>query len=128
MGIFNLLILYGIKNCDGVRNAKKWLQSSGIDFEYHDFRKNGIDLHRLQRWLNTLGWESIINRRSTSWKTLDSSVRDDLNNERAIHMILKNPTLIKRPVIESQNILLVGFKAAEYTKYFARLGKEKNNV
>ncbi len=127
MGSFNSLILYGIKNCDSVKNAKRWLQSSGIHFKYHDFREDGIDHRRLQRWLNTLGWESIINRRSTSWKTLDSKVRKALNNERAIQVILENPTLIKRPVTESGKILLVGFKVAEYTKYFARLGKEKNN-
>ena len=122
-----MLTLYGIKNCDNVKNAKKWLQSSGIYFNYHDFREDGLDHHRLQRWLNTLGWESIINRKSTSWKTLDPKVREVLNNERAIQIILKNPTLIKRPVTESGKILLVGFKVSEYTKYFARLGKDKNN-
>ena len=120
------MILYGIKNCDSVKKAKNWLKSFSIQYEYHDFRHNGIDRYKLESWLNTLGWEAVINRRSTSWKALDSKVKTEIDNERAIEVIQKYPTLIKRPIIESQKILLVGFQAAEYTKHFSKSGKEKD--
>ena len=122
-----MLILFGIKNCDSVKKAKKWLESSGIQYKYHDFRQDGIDRHKLEIWISTLGWESVINRRSTSWKALDSKMKDQIDSKRAIELILKYPTLVKRPVVESSNILLVGFKAAEYAEYFSTLGKEKNH-
>ena len=69
----------------------------------------------------------MINRRSTSWKALDSKIKEQIDNQRAIELILKYPTLVKRPVVESSNILLVGFKLAEYTEHFSKLGKEKNH-
>ena len=122
-----MLILFGIKNCDSVKKARKWLDSSGIQYKYHDFRQDGIDRHKLKIWINTLGWESVINRRSTSWKALDSKMREQIDNQIAIELILKYPTLVKRPVVESGNILLVGFKLAEYTEHFSKLGKEKNH-
>ncbi len=126
-GILKLLILFGIKNCDSVKKARKWLDSSGIQYKYHDFRQDGIDRHKLEIWINTLGWESVINRRSTSWKALDSKMKDQIDNKRAIELILKYPTLVKRPVVESKNILLVGFKAAAYAEHFSKSGKEKNH-
>ena len=122
-----MLILFGIKNCDSVKKARKWLESSGIQYKYHDFRQDGIDRDKLEIWISTLGWESVINRRSTSWKALDSKMKDQIDNQRAIELILKHPTLVKRPVVESNNILLVGFKAAEYTEHFSNSGKEKNH-
>ena len=122
-----MLILFGIQNCDSVKKAKKWLESSGIQYKYHDFRQDGIDHHKLEIWINTLGWESVINRRSTSWKALDSKMKEQIDNQSAIELILKYPTLVKRPVVESSNLLLMGFKAAEYAEYFSKLGKEKNH-
>ena len=112
------MILFGIKNCDSVKKAKKWLESSSIQYKYQDFRQDGIDRHKLEIWINTLGWESVINRRSTSWKALDSKMKDQIDNQRAIELILKYPTLVKRPVVEARNILLVGFKAAAYAEHF----------
>ena len=122
-----MLILFGIKNCDSVKKARKWLDSYDIQYKYHDFRQDGIDRHKLEIWINTLGWESVLNRRSTSWKALDLKMKEQLDNQRAIELILKYPTLVKRPVIESSNILLVGFKLAEYAEHFSKLGKEKHH-
>ena len=122
-----MLILFGIKNCDSVKKAKKWLESSDIQYKYHDFRQDGIERHKLEIWINRLGWESVINRRSTSWRALDSKMKDQIDNQRAIELILKYPTLVKRPVVESKNILLVGFKAAAYAEHFSKSGKEKNH-
>ena len=121
-----MVILYGIKNCDSVKKAKKWLESSGIQYNFHDFKENGIDRSNVETWLNSLGWESVVNRRSTSWKALDPEVRNKMDYDTAIEVILEYPTLIKRPVTEAEEVLLVGFKTSEYMKYLSNFGKEKN--
>ncbi len=111
-----MLTLYGIKNCDTVRKARKWLDQHGVDYQFHDFREDGLDSDRLQQWLDELGWETVINRRSTSWKALSPEVRETMDQQVALREALAAPTLIKRPVLDTGEARHLGFSAANYQK------------
>lgn len=109
-----MLTLYGINNCDTVRKAKKWLNSHQIEFQFHDFRKDGLEQKQVETWVNKLGWEVVLNKRGTTWRQLSSNETDQLNNSKAVSLLLKHPTLIKRPVLEGTGILSVGFTESRY--------------
>lgn len=111
-----MLILYGIKNCDTVKKARRWLEDHGIEYQFHDFRQDGIDKKQLTGWLENLGWEMIVNKRSTTWRNLSDEDKNISSNTQAIKLLLANPTLIKRPITQNTKVLLVGFKEAEYKK------------
>jgi arsenate reductase len=111
-----MLTVYGIKNCDTVKKARRWLEDHGVDYQFHDFRQDGLDKKLLSTWVNTLGWEAIVNKRSTTWRTLADNDKDIASDAQAIKLLLANPTLIKRPVTQSNTALLVGFKETEYKK------------
>ncbi len=110
--------LFGIKNCDTVKKARQWLENHHIEHHFHDFRVDGLDPALLQQWVDELGWETLVNKRSTTWKQLDPATRDDMNEALAIETMLANPTLIKRPVLDTGHQRTVGFKDAEYSKLF----------
>lgn len=111
--------LYGIKNCDSVKKARKWLESNDIDYRFHDFRTEGLEQSQLQRWNQGAGWEALLNRRGTSWRQLPQQVRDTIDQESALALMLENPTLIKRPVLElDDDTIHVGFNAEEYRALF----------
>jgi Spx/MgsR family transcriptional regulator len=112
--------IYGIKNCDTVKKARKWLDDADINYHFIDFREDGIDRKKVSHWIQTLGWETIVNKRSTTWKQLDPAIKENMNENAAIEAIMQQPTLIKRPLLELPNITHVGFKAAEYEKLFNR--------
>lgn len=107
------ITLYGIKNCDTVKKARRWLDDNGIPYHFHDVRADGLDAAQVNAWLRELGLE-LINRRSTSWKSLDEQTRDELNADNAAEVILAQPTLIKRPLLDTGSERRVGFKPAEY--------------
>lgn len=109
-----MINLYGIPNCDGVRKARKWLESTKLAHHFHDFRKDGLDQKDLQRWAKAVGWEVLLNRRGTSWRQLPEADRTDLTEARAMDLMLANPTLIKRPVIEHGKKILVGVDLERY--------------
>lgn len=109
-----MLTLYGIKNCDTVKKARRWLEDHGVEYQFHDFRQDGLDKKQLTSWVETLGWEAIVNKRSTTWRNLSDKDKDISNNSQAIKLLLANPTLIKRPVTENNKTLLIGFKEAEF--------------
>jgi len=109
-----MLTLYGIKNCDTVKKARRWLEDNDIDYQFHDFRQDGLDKKLLSDWLEQLGWETIVNKRSTSWRNLSDKEKNISTNSQAAKLLLANPTLIKRPVVEGNKTLLVGFKEAEF--------------
>ena len=115
-----MITLYGIKNCDTVRKARAWLELNGIDYAFHDFREDGLDRNQLQSWLDELGWETLINRRSTTWKQLDPETRESMDRASAMAAALEQPTLIKRPVLDTGASLHVGFKPADYAKFFEK--------
>lgn len=113
-------ILYGITTCDTVRKARAWLDSQGIAFRFHDFRKDGLDAQRLAGWLDALGWETVLNRAGTSFRALPETERAGLDRDRASKLILANPTLVKRPVLETDGKVMVGFKPELYAEAFSR--------
>ena len=111
-----MLTLYGIKNCDTVKKARKWLEAEGIDYRFHDFREDGLDDKQAAQWIQELGWETLVNRRSTTWKQLPESVRESLTAESALEQVLEHPTLIKRPLLDTGDSRHVGFKEDGYRK------------
>lgn len=111
-------ILFGISNCDKVRKARKWLDTQSIDYRFHDFRKDGLELERLGRWARQLGWEALLNRRGTTWRQLSAVERDDIDATRALALMLARPTLIQRPVLQIGATLEVGFDADRYQMLF----------
>jgi len=109
--------LYGIKNCDTVKKARKWLDQNGVDYQFHDFKKDGLDDPLLSSWEKALGWEALINRRGTTWRKLPEEVRDTISAQTAHAIMLENPSIIKRPVVESANEVRVGFNADEWSAW-----------
>jgi len=110
--------LYGIKNCDTVKKTRRWLDDNQIDYRFHDFRADGLEKTQINAWVAELGWETLINKRSTTWKALDDSVKNSLNDQSIIDVIADNPTLIKRPLLDTGAMRRVGFKAADYETLF----------
>ena len=108
--------LYGIKNCDTVKKARKWLDENTIAYQFHDFRSDGLDTNLLTRLEARLGWENMLNRRSTNWRQLDDQQKDDLSLAKAITLMLETPTLIKRPVLDTGEQMLIGFNLDDYQK------------
>ena len=115
-----MITLYGIENCDTVKKARRWLELHSVDYSFHDFREQGLDATRLAGWLEELGWETVVNRRSTTWKQLDGIARETMNAQSAAAAILQQPTLIKRPLLDTGSSLHVGFSAEQYRELFHR--------
>ena len=113
-----MITLYGIKNCDTVKKARKWLDAQGIDYHFHDFRQDGLERDAVAGWVAELGWETLLNKRSTSWKELDESARLAMDENAALEAILNQPTLIKRPLLDTGKERFTGFSAADYDKIF----------
>lgn len=111
-----MLTVYGIKNCDTVKKARKWLEAHDVDYQFHDFREDGLDKKQLSHWVEKFGWEAIVNKRSTTWRNLSDKEKGISANSQAIKLLLDNPTLIKRPVVVKNKTVLIGFKEAEFSK------------
>lgn len=110
--------LFGIPSCDSVRKARQWLDGRGIAYVFHDLRKDGLDAKRLAAWVAQAGWETLLNRRGSTWRQLPVAQREGLDAKRAQALMLQQPTLIKRPVLETGVDLEVGFDADRYTTLF----------
>ncbi len=106
--------LYGIKNCDTVKKAQKYLTDKGVEFNFHDFRVEGIDEAMVNTFIQELGLDKVINKRSTTWKQLSQEQRGALDEQNAVALCVENPTLIKRPVLKLNNAYHIGFKASDY--------------
>ncbi|HSP01095.1 MAG TPA: ArsC family reductase [Thioalkalivibrio sp.] len=111
-----MVILYGIKNCDTVKKARKWLDEHGADYRFHDFRADGLEAKQLDAWIQAVGWETLLNRRGTTWRKLPEEVREGIDEQRAAALMLEQTTLIKRPVVEHGKQVLVGFDPDAYAK------------
>lgn len=109
-------VLFGIKNCDSVKKARDWFEERGIPYQFHDFRVDGLSKDLLQSWLDRIGAEALINNRSATWKQLSEKDQKLALGKTAAAVVLANPTLIKRPVVEIKGQLLVGFKPEEYAQ------------
>ena len=106
--------LYGIKNCDTVKKARQWLDENNIGYQFHDFRVDGLTLAQLNDLSRRVEWSALLNRSSTSWRQLSTEQQNDLTAEKAKALMLANPTLIKRPVLDAGDKLIIGFKVDHY--------------
>ena len=106
--------IYGIKACDTMKKARAWLDDHGVAYAFHDYKAAGIDRATLERWAGQVGWEVLLNRSGTTFRKLAEADKADLNQDKAIALMLEQPSMIKRPVVEYPGGLLVGFKEPEW--------------
>ncbi|WP_407296391.1 ArsC family reductase [Stutzerimonas zhaodongensis] len=118
-GTFNALRLYGIKACDTMKKARNWLDEHGLNYEFHDYKSAGIDRAHLEAWCNEHGWQTVLNRAGTTFRKLDDEKKADLDQARAIELMLAQPSMIKRPVLDLGDKTLVGFKPDIYAAELA---------
>ena len=107
-------VLYGIKACDTMKKARTWLDEQGIAYQFHDYKTAGIDRGNLQKWCDEHGWETILNRAGTTFRKLDEASKADLDQAKAIDLMLAQPSMIKRPVLDLGERTLVGFAPDRY--------------
>lgn len=112
--------LYGIPNCDTVKKARKWLEAHNLDYQFHDFRKDGIDEAMIRGWLKTQSWEILLNKRGTTWRQLPDAIKDSVDETSAVRLMVEHPTLIKRPVTVAGKKTSVGFKDQDYAAFFGK--------
>ena len=114
-----MVTLYGIRNCDTMKKAWSWLEAHGIAYEFHDYRAVGIDRARLEAWCRELGWEKVLNKASTTFRALPEAEKQELDADKAAALMLAQPTMIKRPVLDTGEHRLLGFKPDAYVAAFA---------
>ena len=112
--------IYGIKNCDTMKKAFDWLKSNGVAYDFHDYKAVGIDVASLKAWCTELGWDKVLNRAGTTFKNLPDADKADLDEAKAIHLMLAQPSMIKRPVLNDGGRLTLGFKPDQYAAFFGR--------
>jgi arsenate reductase len=113
--------LYGIKNCDTMRKARAWLDEHGVAYAFHDYKSEAVARAKLEGWVKEAGWETALNRAGTTFRKLPDKDREGLTEKKAIALMLAQPSMIKRPVLEAGSKLIVGFKPELYSAVFARL-------
>lgn len=110
-----MVTLYGIPNCDTVKKARRWLAERGIDYRFHDFKKAGVPEAQLQQWLAEFGWETVVNRKGTTWRKLSDAEKAAVTDSAsAKSLLLQKPSMIKRPVLESPRGRVIGFNESEF--------------
>ncbi|MGE0210836.1 MAG: ArsC family reductase [Parvibaculaceae bacterium] len=112
--------IYGIRNCDTMKKARAWLDAHGVEYRFHDYKVDGIDKARLEGWARKAGWERLLNRAGTTFRKLPEADRQGLDERKALALMLAQPSMIRRPVLETQEQLLVGFGPEEYARALAR--------
>ena len=110
--------IYGIKNCDTMKKARAWLEAHKVNATFHDYKTSGIDKAILEGWAKKVGWETLLNRAGTTFKKLPDADKEGITEKKAIALMLAQPSMIKRPVLEAKGKLTVGFKPEEYKKLF----------
>ena len=119
------ITIYGIKNCDTMKKARTWLDGHGVAYDFHDYKTAGIARDKLEQWSDAVGWEILLNRAGTTFRKLPDNEREDLNERKALALMLAQPSMIKRPVLDLGGKLLVGFKPDIYATDIASKGKRK---
>lgn len=109
------MTIYGIRNCDTMKKARAWLETHGVDHEFHDYKVSGIERAKLEAWAKQAGWEVLLNRAGTTFRKLPETAKTGLTETRAIKLMLEQPSMIKRPVLEHGKSLLVGFSPEKYS-------------
>ena len=112
--------VYGIRNCDTIKKARAWLYANGFDHDFHDYKAQGVDADRLRAWVGETGWERLINRTGTTFRKLPDAEKEGLDESKALRLMLSQPSMIKRPVIETGRDLLIGFDEGRYRAVFGR--------
>ncbi len=110
--------LYGIPNCDTMKKARKWLGEQGVEYQFHDFKKPGLNEALLRQWIEAVGWETLLNRRGMMWRKLDPAIKEGIDEASAIAVMLETPSIIKRPVLDTEKEISVGFSEEKYLKLF----------
>lgn len=111
--------MYGIPNCDTIKKAKKWLSEQNVEFDFHDYRKQGVDSEMITQFCQALGWENVVNKRGTTFRQLSQEQKDGLNEQSAISLLAEQPAMIKRPILLVDGQYHLGFKADQYAAVFA---------
>lgn len=112
--------IYGIRNCDTMKKARAWLDARGVAYAFHDYKAAGIDRDRLEGWAGEVGWEALLNRAGTTFRKLPEADRAGLDAAKAVALMLAQPSMVRRPVLEADGLLLVGFRPERYEEAFAR--------
>jgi arsenate reductase len=112
------MVVYGIRNCDTVKKARAWLDGHGVAYGFHDYKTAGIDEARLRGWIGQVGWEALLNRSGTTFRKLPDSEKQGLDEDKAVALMLAQPSMIRRPVVETDGDLLVGFDPERYQAAF----------
>jgi Spx/MgsR family transcriptional regulator len=112
--------IYGIKSCDTMRKAQAWLDEHGVPYAFHDYKKSGIDLARLERWSRIVGWKTLLNRAGTTFRRLPAADTARLDESRALRLLVEHPSMIKRPVLERDGRVVVGFEPEIYARLLQR--------
>jgi len=112
-------IVYGIPNCDTIKKARKWLEAQGIDYEFHDYKKAGADENKLREWVDSHGWEKLLNKAGTTFRKLPDADKQNIDADKAVALMMANPSMIKRPVLDFGDRQLIGFKPDLYAEAFA---------
>jgi Spx/MgsR family transcriptional regulator len=110
------ITIYGIKNCDTMKKARAWLEKHGVVYAFHDYKSNGIDRDRLDQWAGAVGWETLLNRAGTTFRKLPDKDKTSISEKKAIALMLDQPSMIKRPVLEVKGKVIVGFKPETYAQ------------
>ena len=113
-----MVTVFGIRNCDTVRKARRWLDGHAVEYRFHDVRADGLSRNQLEGWVQTLGWENLLNRRGTTWRKLPETVRNSMNKRAAVKLMLEQPAIIKRPVLDLGDSLHLGFSEDAYNDLF----------
>jgi len=112
------ITLYGIPNCDTMKKARTWLDQHGVAYRFHNYKTDGIDKATLRHWVGQVGWEVLLNRAGTTFRKLDEADRQDIDADKAISLMQAQPSLIKRPVLDRDGALTIGFKPERYAEIF----------
>ncbi|MEA3276406.1 MAG: ArsC family reductase [Pseudomonadota bacterium] len=109
-----MVTLYGIPNCDTMKKARKWLDEHGVEYRFHDYKKEGLDERQLRGWVAELGWENLLNRRGMMWRKLPAELEEGMNEETALRVMLETPSIIRRPLLDTGALRHLGFSEAAY--------------
>ncbi len=114
------ITIYGIKNCDTMKKAFKWLDEQGIEYQFHDYKKHGISEQLATDWLKQLAPEELVNKRGTTWRKLDAATKENLNSSTAKSIIMEHNSAVKRPLLDVDGNLHLGFKPEQYDEIFSQ--------
>ena len=116
-----MLTVYGITSCDTCRKARRYLTENEIEHRFHDMRDDGLDIQMLERWADRIGWDKLLNKKSLTWRKIPEVDRTDMTRDKALAAMIDRPTLVKRPVLEAEDFMAVGFSEAKFSEFLKKL-------